>query len=126
MFHKPANLAKVICFHFFCLLPFLCWKFNKMISRFSTFVLTSRPVRSLVDFFQRFVSFFEESFLAQVILFLRLLYRIFVALALSVFLYFSFLHQYLPETNHTFPVNMVPPTLNTFCSCRISINSLRI
>jgi hypothetical protein len=82
-----------------------------MISRFSTFVLTSRPVRSLVDFFQRFVSFFEESFLAQVILFLRLLYRIFVALALSVFLYFSFLHQYLPETNHTFPVNMVPHSI---------------
>ena len=49
----------------------------------------------------------EETLLAQIVLAFRIIYRIFLALVLALFLHFCFLHQYLPERNHSFPVHLV-------------------
>ena len=79
-----------------------------MIRRVESTIVPARSFRQNVEHFvDRCVVYIEETVLAQILFFLRLVYRIFVALSLSVFLYFSFLHQYLPETNHIFPVNLV-------------------
>jgi hypothetical protein len=61
----------------------------------------------------------ERQCLSQGLFFLRVLYRVCLALALALFLHFSFLHNYLPEKYHEFPVHLVSVYIHKFVAMTI-------
>ncbi len=71
--------------------------------------------------FGRILVIIEDTLLAQVVLTLRVVYRVLLALVLALFLHFCFLHHYLSERNHSFPLHLVIATLSSSDATSMSV-----